>query len=65
MHELMKLKYWYIHLGVNSRVMWYVEQKSMNKHLYAQMEQQVASDWPYCCVTADRNKMYYQGSSIA
>ena len=44
MHELMKLKYRYIHLGVNSRVMWYVEQKSMNKHLYGQMEQRVAND---------------------
>ena len=57
MHELTKLKY--IHLGVNSRVMWYVEQKCINKHLYGQTEQEVANDWPYCCVIADGNKMYY------
>ena len=44
--------------------MWYVEQKSINKHLYGQMEQQVANDWPYCCVIADGNKMYYQNNAL-
>jgi hypothetical protein len=63
MYELRKLKC--IHLGVNSRVMWCAEQKNINKHLYGQTEQPVANDWPYCCVIADGNKMYHQGSSIA